>query len=231
MKNIIKTILVSLLLIVGFGFFYLYKLHSLAIEGNNIFEYRCLNVNPHLIAYKKTFLKFADQINNPDWASGEQMAELMTTYNSQMKKYVTAEDIWLTMDKKFIERWDFRLIEPWYIQKAGYLQWKMYEGYRDDAKSLTDLWDHPDQIKALPDPSYVSEQRQRRDKYIEEYYQFFRDASEVADWRKYFGYLPVPKGCTKDNTEIPNTSGSINWGSNGQDATPSSVPIDPYSTS
>lgn len=107
----------------------------------------------------------------------------------------------------------------------------MYEGYRDDAKSIVDPWDHPEQIKWPPDPNNVSEPRQRRDKYISEYYTFFRQAVMINDWRKMFGRVAVPKGCTKENTEIPNTSGSIKWQWDDSGATPSAVPIDPYGIS
>jgi len=51
------------LIICLLGFlFYVYKLHSLAVEGNRIFALRCTQVNPHLITYKKAFLTMADCI-------------------------------------------------------------------------------------------------------------------------------------------------------------------------
>ena len=228
----LRELIIILLIIVVIVFgLYLYKLHDLALEGNKIFEYRCLNVNPHLIGYKNTFLKYADHMNNPDWADGDQMWELMNSYIDQMRLYVEAENKWLEMDKQFNNRWDYKLIEPDYIQYAGYLQWKMYEGYRDDALTMLDTWDHPEKAKIINDPTYVSEERQRRDEYSRQYYEFFDMAVQINDWRKFFAQVPIPAGCTQENTRIPNTSGSIKWQEEGGESTPSSVPIDPYFTS
>ncbi len=134
------------------------------------------------------------------------------------------------MDKQYKERWDFKLIEPWYMKKAGDLQWKMYEGYRDDAKFILNMWEHPETITALPDPNFVNDGRQRRDRYSEEYFKFFDDAVVIQDWRKFFGRVPISAGCTSENTNIPNTSGSIK-SDKEQESSPSGVPIDPYTIS
>lgn len=209
---------------------YVVWLRVLALEGNRIFEKRCVGVNPHLISYKKIFLLFADQANNPDWASGEQMVSLMESYIEHMRIYADAETKWLDEDRRFINRWDFQLLEPWYMKKAGQLQLSMYEGYRDDALNLLNIWDHPETLTSIPDPDYVSEPRQRRDAYSQEYFDFFEEASLINDWRKFFVSVPVPKGCTSENLTIPDTSGAIEW-HKGDEATPSGVPIDPYATS
>lgn len=220
------VILLCFILLIGI---YLYKLHALAVEGNKIFEYRCLHVNPELISYKDSFLKYADHVNNPDWASGEQMLTYLNAYVDHMRYYVVEENKWLEMDKRFIDRWDFQLIEPWYMKNAGYLQWKMYEGYRDDAVYMLSIWDHPEQARNI-DPDFVSEPRQRRNKYIDEYFELFEEASALVDWRKIFGTVPVPEGCTDENMTIPNTSGSINLGNEEQESSSSGTPIDPYFT-
>lgn len=231
MKRLLGGIgFIVLLLVVGFGAYGM-KLHALSMEGNRIFEKRCISVNPHLIGYKKIFLMFADQANNPEWASGEQMSALMFSYIDHMRLYTDAESKWLEEDKRLINRWDFKLLEPWYIKKAGELQWKMYEGYRDDAKYLLNIWDHPEKLTSVPDPDFVSEPRQRRDKYNQEYFEFFKEASNIRDWRKFFGTVPIPKGCTEENIMIPNTSGAIDWDRDPNDSTPSGIPIDPYGVS
>ena len=41
-------ITILLLLLAFFFIFYIYKLRSIAISGDKIFEYRCINVNPKL---------------------------------------------------------------------------------------------------------------------------------------------------------------------------------------
>ena len=136
-KNRIFKAFLSLLLVgvVLFGL-YVYKLHSLAVEGNKIFAYRCTNVNPPLIGYKKSFLVMADYFNDPDANQDTDVGTAFENYNSGMRAYVEEENKWLDMQRAYMNRWDFNLIEPWYIQQAAEYQWKMYEGYRDDAKYL-----------------------------------------------------------------------------------------------
>lgn len=211
---------------------YAATLYSLAARGNALFEKRCLGVNPLLITYKNTFLKYADQINNPEWASGQQVMTLMVEYNEQMNRYIAAESKWLGEDTVYLESPIFRLFAPKYLKDAARLQWKMYEAYRDDAQYIHDLWLHPEKITAMPDPDYVSEPRSRRDKYIEAYFNEYGKAAEKWDWRKYFMRVPPPKGCTKENTTFPTTEGSIKWDTGaGQNPSPADVPIDPYATS
>lgn len=231
MRKIIKSfvgLIVLLIIVIGF---YLYKLHALALEGNSLFEYRCLHVNPPLISYKNSFLKYADFLNTyPNTKyTPEEVQGFLDGYINGMRAYIPEETKWLDMQKKFINRWDYQLIEPWYIKEGGTYQWKMYEGYRDDAVSLLNITDNPDSAKDVK-LGDVSEQRQRRDTYSQKYFVFFEKASEIRDWRKFFGTVPVPKGCTEENIMIPDTSGSIDW-DRTHEGTPSGVPIDPYGIS
>jgi hypothetical protein len=225
-KNIIKVAGVIIILVLLTSGFYLYDLHSSMVEANNIFALRCTTVNPPLIAYKTAFLGFADAIQNPNNYTKKQTIGFYNDYNSGMKKYVVEENKWLSLQNNFINRWDFKLFQPWYIKKAELLQWNMYEGYRNDAQYLIDI---ADQKIVLKDPfSSNNEVRDRRDKASEEYFSFYKQAIEIKDWRKFIQYVPYPSVCTEKNTTIPNTSGSIDW--EGKSATPSSefVPIDPY---
>lgn len=202
----------------------------LAVEGNNIFEYRCLHVNPPLISYKNAFLKYADFLNSYPTTeyTPEEVQEFIEGYISGMRAYVPEETKWLDMQKKYIDRWDYKLIEPWYIQEGGIYQWKMYEGYRDDATSLLTTYDEPETAPKDLKPGDVTEERQRRDTYAQKYFDHFEKASQTRDWRKFFGTVPIPKGCTEENIMIPNTSGAIDWDCDPNDATPSGIPIDPY---
>ncbi len=209
--------------IVIFGV-YAYKLHALAVEGNKIFEQRCLKVNPPLIGYKNSFLKFADYLKNPNKYSGDEVKGFFNDYIAGMRKYVEEESKWLEIDRKYLESWDFKLIEPWYIKTGGEYQWKMYEGYRDDAKYLLVTFD---QKKAAPDnDSKQKEARDRRDKYSQLYFDHFKKASKISDWRKIFGSVPLPKGCNEENLTIPNTTGAIDWGDNSASPSPTMAPVE-----
>lgn len=229
MKKILKILFLCVFVGILSFVFYIYKLHSLAVDGNALFEYRCLHVNPPLIAYKNEFLKYADFLNNyPNTQyTPEEVADFLDGYIEGMRTYVPEETKWLEMQKKFTDRWDFQLTEPWYIKEASVYQWKMYEGYRDDAASMLYLVDHPETAKKDFNPDNISEERKRRDTYSQQYFDFFEKASSIPDWRKYFSSVPVPEGCTDENMIIPDTSGSIDWGRD-PDSTPSGIPIDPY---
>lgn len=210
MKKIIKTFFIILaFLVVLFGL-YLYKLHDLALEGNKIFEQRCLKVNPHLISYKNSFLKFADYLKNPKKYSDEEVKKFLEGYISEMRSYVPEEDKWLEAQKKYFSRWDFKLIEPWYVKEASVYQLGMYGGYRDEAFYMLQLYDNNSPSEEIS--AKFSEARGRRSKYVGLYEDIFDRAAPLRDWRKVFGMVPVPAGCTDENTIIPDTSGSIDWG-------------------
>jgi hypothetical protein len=209
-KKIIRPILILLGIIVVLFGFYAYKLHSLAIEGNKIFELRCTSVNPPLIAYKNSFLKFADYLKDPKRYKESDVKTFYDDYISGMRMYVVKENNWLDVNNKYLSQWDFKLIEPWYIKQAGELQLKMYEGYRDDAQAMLAIWDNKVTSDDLNAKQIAA--RKRRDDAETQYFDFFDKAVSVSDWRKIFANLPVPNGCTEENMTIPQTGGAIDWG-------------------
>ncbi len=225
MKKIGKPILIVLALSIGLFGIYAYKLHSLAAEGNKIFEYRCTDVNPHLIGYKKSFLQMANYFNDSDGNADVDVGKAFKDYNSGLKVYVEKENKWLEMQKAYMDRWDFKLIEPGYIKQAGEYQWKMYEGYRDDAKYLVETYEAGGATEVIN--SKFLKARDRRDKYEGLYYDYFDEASAIRDWRKFFASVPIPDGCNEENMTIPNTYGSINWEGKPVSPTPVSEPLDP----
>lgn len=224
MKKLIKVFLVLILVAVASFGIYAYKLHSLANEGNNLFEQRCLQVNPHLIAYKNSFLTMADMINNPENYEAGSGSEVFQNYIAEMDNYLEAEDNWLDKQSAYINRWDFQLFEPWYIKQAADYQIQMYEGYRDDAKYMMEVYNAGGATDELWDKQ--GEARDRRDKYSQLYYEFGNEATEIFDLRKFLAIVPAPEGCTEENMTIPNTSGAINW-DGSEESTPAPVISDP----
>ena len=185
--------------------FYLFKLHSLSVEGNAIFSYRCANVNPHLIGYKKSFLNFADAIRHPEGYVKGDLQKYYEGYISEMRAYVPEENKWLAMDRNFMDRWDIKLIAPWYLREGGELQWKMFEAYRDHASAMIAVVDNggsTDEIKAKSDDAV-----NRRDEYIDLYNMLSDKVYSQGDWRFNFTYVPPADGCTPENTTIPSTVG------------------------
>ena len=209
MKKIIKIFFIFFLVSVSIFCFYIYKLRSLAVEGNRIFELRCTDVNPPLIAYKNSFLKWADYINTPEKYEESEAVVFLDDYIFEMRKYVVEENKWLDTSKSYINRWDFKLIEPWYIKQANEYQQKMYEGYRDDAQTMLAVWNNKTESDEL-----FTKQTEARDRLIQaeqKYLDFYDQISNMTDWRMIFGYVSIPEGCNEENMTIPDTSGSIDW--------------------
>jgi hypothetical protein len=139
-----------------------------------------------------------------------------------MRSYVEEENKWLALQGDFMNDWEFKTFEPWYIKQAAEYQYKMYEGYRDDAKYMIETVDNKDATEDLENKS--AEAKQRRDKYERLYSEFFEEASNIRDFRGYFVGLPLPEVCNEENTTIPNTSGSIDWDRNPEAPTPTAIP-------
>ena len=207
MKRSIKLVIFfGSLILVGF-LFYLFKLHSLALEGNKIFEERCLVVNPPLIAYKDAFLSFANAVKNPKEFTSEQAANYYVSYLKGIREYSPKEDEWLKTQSAYINRWDFQLIEPWYVKEAGSYQLQMYKGYRDEAQASVDAMDG--KISNDEFEKRFAEARDKRNKYTDLYNGVFDKAMPIHDWRKIFGSVPVPFGCNDANLIIPDTTGAL----------------------
>lgn len=215
MKRVFKIALYCMGFIVVLVCSYMYKLHSLAVEENNIFGRRCTEVNPYLIAYKNSFLSFADAVKNPNKYTVEQGRKFYFDYLDGMQIYYPKETVWLNENQKVLNRWDFKLIEPWYIQKAGDYQQKMYEAYRDEAQIMTETTVKGANVDDLM--TKFKEARDRRNKYMNLYFGFSEEAGKIKDLRKLFGVVPVPPGCTEENVTIPDTTGAL-------DAEPTPIP-------
>ena len=147
-----------------------------------------------------------------------------------MRKYIPEETKWLEKQEKFINRWDFKFFEPWYIKESAYYQLVMYKGYRDDAQSLVDIVDFPEKAKIVK-PGQVTDERERRDAYSDKYFALFDKYSKINDWRKILATVPFPEKCNEENLRIPDTSGTIDWDRNPLTPVPTQSLIDPELTS
>lgn len=225
----VQLTLFGIVIGVALAVFYLYTIRDLAREGNALFGQRCAYVNPKLIAYKNAFLRYAEYLNTTPYAEmdADVMWEYLDEYTALVREYIPEEERWLARQRSFLNRWDFQLVEPWYIKEAAELQWQMYQAYRDDAADILNTFNYPELALHIPF-GYVSEARQRRDDSRNRYFAFYEEASSIDDWRKHLADVPVPDACTPENTIIPDTSGSVDWERFGSDeSTPSGEPIDP----
>lgn len=161
-------------------------------------------------------------MQNPGKYKDSDFVTFYTGYIDGIKKYIPEEDKWLKMQKDFINRWDFKLIEPWYLKQASVYQLQMYQDYRDDAQNIIDIGNVPDPNNQAMVDAATNKGLKIRDKLIQDsniYYDFFDKASAIKDWRKAFEQVPLSKVCNDENMIIPNTQGSINW-----DGTPTPIP-------
>ena len=107
-RKIVKYIVVLIvLLLISFGF-YLYKLHALVVEANDIFAIRCTTVNPPLISYKNSFLNFAELINSPGKYTSDELKGFYDGYISGIRSYVKEENKWLATQDRLLKRWDYQ---------------------------------------------------------------------------------------------------------------------------
>jgi hypothetical protein len=190
--------------IVSFGF-YLYKLHSIAVEGNEIQGLRCSNVNPHLISWKNKYNQFMKCLSGTDPCENIDLKKLFEEHISEMKKYAAAESEWLAGEKEFSESMGFIFFEPRFVQDIAIVQMKMYEAGRDEAKIMAESWDDNDEKKTSEAIAF-----QKKGAEYEALYGRLQDeASRKKDWRKYFISLPAPSVCNEKNTTIPDTSNAI----------------------
>lgn len=188
---------------------YLYKLHSLSIIGNKIYEYRCTNVNPPRIAYKNSYLKYIDYTKFPEKYKKEDLQTFIGDYISEMRKYVAEENNWIEKQNSFINRLDYKLIEPWYFKKFFDYQMEMTKYYLNDAQSILNLWDK--KISSDELMSNYDEIRKQQDDAVHKYNDFYDQLDTLFDWRKKIIIVPTPKGCTEENTTIPSTYGAFDW--------------------
>ncbi|MCX7881174.1 MAG: hypothetical protein N2482_01520, partial [Patescibacteria group bacterium] len=62
-----------------------------------------------------------------------------------------------------------------------------------------------DKLKREPTKARI-----KRNKYIDRYNKFLEQLAKIRDWRRYVMYHGIPKGCTGENTTIPDTEGALN---------------------
>src|SRR5262245_33260258 len=139
MKKGLKFFFIALICFISFLLIYAYKLHSLALEGNNLFEQRCLVVNPPLIEYKNSFLQVADYLKNPEKHATDDFKSSFDHYIAGMRDYAEKEDAWIRNQKSYVNRWDFQLFEPSTVKEAAQYQIKMYEAQRDETQAKLEL--------------------------------------------------------------------------------------------
>lgn len=194
--------LVVVILLIGFGF-YAYAYNSLALEGNHIFDERCNKVNPLFIAVQNDYLAFMDYSSGRKQGTADDVAGSLDNYQQSIAAYLPAEKHWLDLENSYINRWDFKLLEPNYIKTPSDYQLKMYQsyyqGYSDVLKVFSGQITGDDMMKT------IAADNQERDQYTQKYFTSFTVGQQLFDPRKWLVHLP-PTTCPPENFNIPDTS-------------------------
>jgi hypothetical protein len=194
-----KTFLIITVVFLGFIFTYSRILQAHADESGRVFDDRCNNVNPSLIAYKNSYLQMWNIINNSNKYPEDALANILNEYVSGIKKYLPLENEWIKKDSDFINRWDFQLFEPDYMKNVANLQLKMYEAQRDNAEGIVRVAEDPNSKERF-DPTLTDKFK----KASQDYFTAFDEAKKRSDWRKYLWKAP-PINCPEENLHIPET--------------------------
>lgn len=197
-KKILKITGATLLILLLSTFIYSRILQSQADENGKIFDDRCNNVNPALIAYKNSYLQMWQVMNNN--GSKDEAMQDFNNYISGIQKYIPLENKWLDEDSKYINNWTFQIFQPKYIKDLATLQYNMYKAQRDDANSILNLWNNPQSAN-----NFDASAADNLQKASDAYYSAYDAAKNKKDWRKFLWTEPQVD-CDPKNLIIPNTS-------------------------
>jgi len=204
-KDTNKRIFLTLLVLgIIFGL-YIYKLRSVAVYEDKIFEYRCINVNPKLNYFYDLMYKNAAKIKeNPKiYSSSEEGLKFSEDMMIGTLEYVKEETKWLEIQKKHMDSLDFKLFTPWYLKKSLNYQYKMYNDYLNESNLILKMNSGEIEIQEGKDQNKKLKEIRYQD--IKLYYDFSIKLSEIKDWRKKIITLHLPSGCNEENTFIPDT--------------------------
>ncbi len=207
-KRIFLTTLVILPILV-FGL-YVYKYNALAMEGWKLFNERCNNVNPALIKVRNTHLGLGAAMSGQATPSAEQFEKDLLALPETANRYLTQEKVWLDKQGAYINRWDFKLLEPEYIKSATRHQLAMYQSYYDYYKVVGDFFSAGFNAKATGTKfDFEGNPIELMDKYLYErntnqdlYFKAIDKGQKIKDWRKMFAQVPEPN-CPEENMHIP----------------------------
>lgn len=194
-KKVLLFILFTPILAV---FIYSRILQAHADEGGKLFDDRCNNVNPTLIAYKNSYIQMWRLIKNN--GNQEEAKNKFMDYQNGIKKYLPLESDWLKKQSDFTTRWDFQFFEPDYVKNLAKLQIAMYQAERDNSANILSLFENPKTTENF-DASTVK----RFQEASAAYFKAYDEANKIDDWRKLLWKQP-DINCPEQNLIIPDTS-------------------------
>jgi hypothetical protein len=179
-------IVLTIILCVG----YLIKYQQIVNEGSEIADKQCLLVEP-LIKEKNGLYNDSLQLNTAS-GSAEDYMKNNASYLDVSRKYIKAQEEWLSIENEFINRWDYKLIAPSYIKDLSRLQLSSRMAAVEAQKALDEAFtikDNPLRQFALSDN--VITETKKRNQADDEYNGIIKQHANRLDIRTYFVNIPV----------------------------------------
>jgi len=199
MKKILKVFIIILVFTFVSIFLYSKILQAHADEGGKLFDERCNNVNPALIAYKNSYLQMWNIIYGKTKYPQDALLNKLTEYVNGIKKYLPLENDWIQKESAYINRWDFQLFEPDYVKRLANLQVEMYKSQKNSDQEVIRIAENP-----ASGERFDSSLTDKFKKASEDYFKAHDEASKKSDWRKFLWKEPAIN-CPEENLHIPET--------------------------
>lgn len=203
----LTTVMVLSVFVVAIGLWgYSRELQYLANEGQVLFDARCNEVNPPLIAYKNAYIEWMQMFKEPEKYSQEQFIDRMNAYLNGMNTYLPRETEWLGKQSEYVNRWDFQLFQPAYMKDLSRKQLAMYESYKYQAQQIVKTLSYADGTgrTELPDDVDRTAAKKMLDA-SDQYFAAYDEASANRHWTMRLWKNP-PSNCPDENLDIPDTS-------------------------
>lgn len=184
-KIIVGIIVLTIILFMG----YLFKYQQIVDEGSVLADEQCLNVEP-LIKEKKALYDSSLQILDASGSAEEYMTET-SRYLGVSTKFIKAQREWLNKQRIFINRWDYKLLVPSYIQELSRLQFISREADVRSQEALEEAFTTSDNKRQLELSNTVIIEADNRNKADEDYNRIWKNYSNKFDIRTYFVNIPT----------------------------------------
>lgn len=181
-------------------------LQNLVNESGRLFDDRCNNVSPTLIAYKNSYLRWRNLEKEPDKLTNQKFMDGMNEYVNGVKAYIPLEESWLKRQSEYINRWDFRLFMPKYMKDLAQYQLEMFQSYRNQAMTIIQLFETADNTGRTEPPEWIDMLASKKMlEASDKYFAAYDEDNNKLDWRKLL-WKPPPINCPDENLIIPDTS-------------------------
>ena len=198
-----KWLLIILTIVIVAVVGYIIKYQQLVNVVSEIADEECLKVNPLLIERKNSYLASMKILQ--DLGGAKAYLNEMKNYINISKEFAIAQQAWLNTEKEYMNRWDYKLLVPSEMLKAGKAQYRSREADLNSTKAFVELWNTKDPQKQKQLYSYIISQTKIVQQADDEYNKIWDKGYKGFNLGAYFTKIP-PTKCPEANFNIPDTS-------------------------